>query len=86
MYMYIELEENRMDREARFIELDNQIEKMSAEEQSFMLWQLLKKYADRIEIPERCDTIEDYRKEKVNHGLWVACNELIDMLSFELWR
>ena len=43
-------------------------------------------YADRLEIPEQCNTVEDYRKEKVNHGLWVDCNELIDMLNFELWR
>lgn len=73
------------DREKRFCELDNQIETLSVDEQNFMLWQLLKKYADRLEIPERCETIEDYRKEKVNHGLWVACNELVDMLLFELF-
>lgn len=73
------------DREKRFCELDDQIETLSAEEQSFMLWQLLKKYADRIEIPERCDTIEDYRKYKVNHDLLVDCNELIDELLFELF-
>lgn len=72
-------------RESRFHELDNQIEAMPAEEQSFMLWQLLKRYADRIEIPERCNTIEDYRKYKVNHDLLVCCNELIDELLFELF-
>lgn len=73
------------DREKRFRELDDQIEAMSSEEQTFMLWQLLKKYADRIEVPERCDTIEDYRKYKVNHDLLVDCNELIDELVFELF-
>lgn len=74
------------DREKRFCELDDQIEALSVDEQNFMLWQLLKKCADRIEIPEQCETIEDYRKEKVNHGLWMACNELVDALNFELWR
>lgn len=74
-----------MDREKRFNELDDQIENMSVEEQTFMLWQLLKKYADRLEIPERCETIEEYRKYKVNHDLLVDCNELIDELLFELF-
>lgn len=73
------------DREKRFNELDDQIENMSVEEQTFMLWQLLKKYADRLEIPERCETIEEYRKYKVNHDLLVDCNELIDELLFELF-
>lgn len=73
------------DRKKRFCELDNQIETLTVDEQNFMLWQLLKKYADRIEIPERCESIEDYRKYKVNHDLLVDCNELIDMLLFELF-
>lgn len=75
-----------MDRETRFCELDTEIESWSVDEQNFVLWQLLKKYADRLDIPEELHTIEDYRKEKVNHGLWVNCNELIDMLKWELWR
>lgn len=73
------------DREKRFRELDNQIETLTVDEQNFMLWQLLKKYADRLEIPERCETLEDYRKYKVNHDLLVDCNELIDELLFELF-
>ena len=74
-----------MDRDARFCELDVEVEDMTVEEQNFVLWLLLRKYADRLDIPEQCHTVEDYRKEKVNHGLWVNCNELIDMLNFELW-
>lgn len=74
-----------MDREQRFIELDNQVEAMSTDEQNFMLNQLLRKYAERIEIPEHCDTIEDYRKQKVNCDLFVDCTEIMDMLAFELW-
>lgn len=74
-----------MDREQRFIELDDQIEAMSSDEQNFMLHQLLRKYAERIEIPEHCDTIEEYRKQKVNHDLLVDCNEIMDMVAFELW-
>jgi hypothetical protein len=73
-------------REERFCELDTEIENWTVDEQNFALWRLLRVYADRLEIPEQCNTVEDYRKEKVNHGLWVDCNELIDMLNFELWR
>ena len=75
-----------MDREKRFCELDTEIEKWSDDEKNFVLWLLLKDYANRLDIPEQLNTIEDYRKEKVNHGLWVDCNELIDMLNYELWR
>ena len=75
-----------MDREQRFHELDAEIEKLSEDEKNFVLWLLLREYAAKIEIPEHIDTIEDYRKEKVNHNLLVDCNELIDMLGFELWR
>ena len=38
------------------------------------------------EIPERSDTLEDYRKEKFYHDLCCDCNNLIDILRFELWR
>ena len=75
-----------MDREKRFCDLDTQVEKWSDDEKNFVLWLLLKDYANRLDIPEELNTIEDYRKEKVNHGLWVDCNELIDMLNYELWR
>jgi hypothetical protein len=75
-----------MDRENRFHELDAEIEKWSIDEQNFVLWLLLRKYADRIDIPEQCNTIEDYRKERFLHSLLVDCNELVDILSFELWR
>ena len=75
-----------MEREKRFCELDTEVEKWSDDEKNFVLWLLLKDYANRLDIPEQLNTIEDYRKEKVNHGLWVACNELVDMLNYELWR
>ncbi len=74
------------DREEKFIELDDEIESWSDDEKNFVLWQLLKYYENKLDIPEKIETIEDYRKEKVNHGLLVSCNELIDMLDFELWR
>lgn len=75
-----------MDREQRFRELDAEVEKLSADEKNFVLWLLLREYAGKLEIPEEINTIEDYRKERFNHGLLVDCNELIDMLDFELWR
>ncbi len=74
------------DREERFVKLDDEIETWSDDEKNFVLWQLLKYYGNKLDIPEKIETIEDYRKEKVNHGLWVSCTELINMLSFELWR
>lgn len=74
------------DREEKFIELDDEIESWSDDEKNFVLWQLLKYYENKLDIPEKIETIEDYRKEKVNHDLLVSCNVLIDMLGFELWR
>ena len=75
-----------MDREKRFHGLDAEIEKLSADEKNFVLWLLLREYAANIDIPKEINTIEDYRKERFNHNLLVDCNELIDMLNFELWR
>lgn len=74
--------------EQRFHEIDNKINKMSSEEKHFALWLLLKEYSEENakHIPERIDTIEDYRKEKFYHDLYVNCNELINILNFELWR
>lgn len=74
------------DREKRFVKLDDKIETWSDDEKNFVLWQLLKYYGNKLDIPEKIETIKDYRKEKVNHDLWVNCTELINMLSFELWR
>ena len=47
---------------------------------------LFKWYGNQLEFPDDIETIENYRKTKVNHDLLVDCNELIDMLNFELWR
>ena len=74
------------DRETRFHQLDAQIESLTTDEKNFILWLLLREYADRLDIPEQLNTIEDYRKEKINRSLYVDCNELIDMLNYELWR
>jgi hypothetical protein len=74
------------DRETRFHQLDAQIESLTTDEKNFILWLLLREYANRLDIPEQLNTIEDYRKEKVNRSLYVGCNELVDMLNFELWR
>lgn len=53
-------------------------------ERKFVMWQLLKKYKESINIPEHLDIVEDFRKEKVNRELLVSCNSLIDMLFLEL--
>ena len=75
-----------MDREKRFHELDDYIENLSVDEQNFVLWLLLRKYECKLDIPEKINSIEDYRKEKVNRELYVSCEKLIDMLEYELWR
>ena len=75
-----------MDREKKFEELAGVKESMSIDERNFMLWLLLRDYASRLDIPKRIDTLDDYRKERFNHGLLVDCNKLIDILNFELWR
>lgn len=75
-----------MDREKRFCELDDQVESMAEDEQKFMLWQLLKKYANGIKVPEECNTIEEYREKQMNNRLWVCCEDLIDYIGFELWN
>lgn len=71
--------------EERFTELDNMIDQMPEFERKFVMWQLLKKYKESINIPEHLDIVEDFRKEKVNRELLVSCNSLIDMLFWELW-
>lgn len=75
-----------MNREEKFKELDEEINKLSKDEKNFVLWLLLREYKDGMDIPEHLDTIEDYRKYMVNHGLYIGCSDLIDMLSWELWR
>jgi len=75
-----------MDREKRFAELDTEVGKLSVDEQNFVLWLLLRKYADRLEIPEQANTLEEHKLMTFNHNLWVDCGELIDVLNFELWR
>ena len=72
----------------RFMELDEKLNKLSTDEKHFALLVLLKEFSEENtkEIPERNDTIEDFRKEKFYHDLYVDCGELIDVLNFELWR
>lgn len=73
-------------RQAVFVKLDNQIETWSKDEKNFVLWQLLKGYGNDLEIPEDPKTIEEFRQERMNHELWVACSKIVDILQFELWR
>ena len=75
-----------MDREARFCELDTKVEELTVDEQNFVLWLLLRKYADRLDIPEHANTLEEHKLMTFNHNLWVDCNELVDILDYELWR
>lgn len=75
-----------MDREQRFHELDDMVESWSVDEQNFVLWLLLRKYAERIDIPEHANTLDEYRIATCMHNTLVACNEVIDILNYELWR
>ena len=76
------------DSEQRFNEIADKLEKLSKDEKHFILWLLLREYSEENakEIPERSDTLDDYRKEKFYHDLCCDCNNLIDILRFELWR
>jgi len=76
------------DSEQRFNEIADKLEELSKDEKHFILWLLLREYGEENakEIPERSDTLEDYRKEKFYHDLCCDCNNLIDILRFELWR
>lgn len=74
--------------EQNFNEIAEKLESLSNDEKHFILWLLLREYSEENvkEIPERSDTIEDYRKENFYHNLCVECNDLIDVLRFELWK
>lgn len=73
------------DREERFNELDKMVDGMEMEEKSFVLWLLLREYSEKIDIPERIDTKEDYIKERFYNGIFVSCNHIIELLGYELW-
>ena len=75
------------DSEQRFNEIADKLEKLSKDEKHFILWLLLREYSEENakEIPERSDTLEDYRKEKFYRDLCCDCNNLFETLSFELW-
>ena len=73
-------------REKRFHELDAEVKKLSTDEKNFVLWLLLREYADRLDIHENPNTLEEHKLMTFNHNLWVDCNELVDILSYELWR
>ena len=70
------------DSEQRFNEIADKLEELSKDEKHF-----IREYGEENakEIPERSDTLEDYRKEKFYHDLCCDCNNLIDILGFELW-
>ena len=72
--------------EERLRIIDDEIQKLSEYEKHFVLWLLLREYQDKLDVPEHMDSIEDYRKYIVNHGLYVDCNAIIDVLGWELWR
>ena len=75
-----------MDREEKFCLIGDEIDKLSVDEQNFVLWLLLRKYAERIDIPEHANTLDEYRIATCMHNTLVACNEVIDILNYELWR
>lgn len=74
--------------EERLKDLAAKLEGLSSYEKHFVLWLLFREYSEENgkEISERSDTIEDFRKEKFYYELCAECNDLIDVLGFELWR
>ena len=75
-----------MDREEKFGLISDELDKLSVDEQNFVLWLLLRKYAERIDIPEHADTVKEYAVMTLMHNILVDCNEIIDLLNYELWR
>lgn len=75
-----------MDVQKHFNELANKLDELSDTDKNFVLWLLLREYQEKIDIPKHTDTLEEYRKFVFNHNLSVSCNEIIEMLSYELWR
>ena len=75
------------DSEQRFNEIADKREELPKDETHFILWLLLREYGEENakQIPERSDTLEDYRKEKFYRDLCRDCNNLFETLSFELW-
>ena len=85
--LFIEKENEMSDSEQRFNEIADKLKELSKDEKKFILWFLLREYGEENakEIPERSDTLEDYRKEKFYRDLCCDCNNLFETLSFELW-
>lgn len=77
-----------MEKEERFQEIDSEIETWSEDEKKFALWLLLRNFynINEKEIPKVVNTINDYSKDVFYRRLLVDCNEIIDILRFELWR
>ena len=74
------------EREKRFDELDAEIEKWSEDEKNFVRWLLLREYESKLEFPNQMESKNDFATYKLIERLKKSCNELIEMLSWELWR
>ena len=75
-----------MDREEKFCIISDELDELSVDEQNFILWLMLKKYAERIDIPEHANDLHEYMVMTLKHNILVDCNEIIDILNYELWR
>lgn len=77
--------QNAQSVQEHFNELSEKVEQLSDTDKKFVLWLLLREYQANINVREHVDTVAQYREFVFNRNLHVSCNEIIEMLSFELW-
>lgn len=75
-----------MDRYEKFRELDEMLDKLSDDEKNFALSLLLAWYKRNIEFSQQLETVQDYAIDSLKRRLDRSCDELIEMLWWELWR
>ena len=50
------------------------------------MWLLLREYEAGIEFPKTLETKQDFAVNRLAEKVRNACNEVIEMLEWELWR
>ena len=75
-----------MNREEMFKAIDTELQKLSEDEKHFIMWLLLREYEAGIEFPKTLETKQDFAVNRLAEKVRNACNEVIEMLEWELWR
>lgn len=74
-----------MEEKSRFTIIAEKLDELSKEDENFILWYLLRKFNDGIEIKPGDGTIETYMQNKFLHSQVVNANEIIDYLAELMW-